>query len=89
MTKPSLSSISGSSKASLSISATLSSLAVPGLLSDSPLNPESVEFDNMNERNEDKTEKSGEAESDDGDIPGAPSDEQEESGQEMEDLPDS
>ena len=43
----------------------------------------------MNERNEDKTEKSGEAESDDGDIPGAPSDEQEESGQEMEDLPDS
>ena len=35
-------------------------------------------------------EKSEEAESDDGDIPGALSDEQEESGQEMEeDLPDS
>jgi hypothetical protein len=46
---------------------------------DSPVKPESVEFDNMNEKNEDMKEKSEKAEYDDGDIPGALSDEQEKS----------
>ena len=40
----------------------------------------------MNERNEDMKEKSEKAEYDDGDIPGALSDEQEESGQLLERL---